>query len=204
MAGEFDDLSELWRGSVRHAADEVSALSERVLRRARWVERAELLVAACLTVFVVFGIWRKFTLGSLAVGVMILLLLLWSARTRYRLRRVEWGAEQGDRETYLEGQIRRYRARVRRTVFDLILFGPATFLGMTFAMLRQRDGRPLGPHLAETLLSWSTLLGVAVIAATIVFLFVRLRRQRAVIRQLADVLAGHRHESAIDRLMLYN
>ncbi|AQR72446.1 hypothetical protein [Sphingomonas sp. LM7] len=202
MDGEYDDLSELWRGSVAHPAEEVSAASERALRRARWIERAELLVSACLTVFVVFGIWRKFTLGSLAVGVMIVLLLLWSARTRYRLRRVEWGADQRDRESFLEGQIRRYRARVRRTLFDITLFGPATLLGMLFAVLSQRDGRPLGPHLLDTLLSWSAVLGLAVLAATIAFLIFRLRRQRAVIRQLSDVLADHRRETAIDQLML--
>jgi hypothetical protein len=203
MNTEFDDdLSELWRGSDDPGTEQVEALSERVLRRARWFERAELLVAAFLTIFLVFGIWRKFTLGSLVAGTLIILLLLWSARTRYRLRRIEWGAEERDLETYLEKQIQRSRARERRTWFDIALFGPATLLGMTFSVASKREGRPLGYHLIETLFTWSSVLGLVVLAATIVYLFYRLRQQRAAVRQLTLVLADHQRETEIDRMTL--
>jgi hypothetical protein len=201
MNAEFEDLSRLWRDSDGTGA-EVAMLSERVLRRARWFERAELMVSALLTVFVVFGIWRKFTFASLLVGALIILLLLWSARTRYRLRRVEWGVDERDLESYLEKQIKRTRARVRRTLFDLALFGPATLLGMLFAVASQREGRPLAAHLLEALFTWSAMFAFAFLVATIFYLVLRLRQQRAAVRQLVDVLTDHQRETAMDRLSL--
>jgi hypothetical protein len=201
MNAEFEDLSRLWRDSAGAGA-EVAVLSERVLRRARWFERAELMVSAFLTVFVVFGIWRKFTFASLLVGALIILLLLWSARTRYRLRRVEWGVDERDLESYLEKQIKRTRARVRRTLFDLALFGPATLLGMLFAVASQREGRPFAAHLLDALFTWSAVFALGFLAATIFYLVLRLRRQRAAVRQLVDVLADHQRETAMDRLSL--
>lgn len=202
MQADFDDLAQLWQQEDLHSTGVVMALSQRAVRRARWIERAEMLVATLLIAAVSFAAWRKFSLGMLIVAAAIIAFVLWSTYTHYRLRRVEWGADQRERQQFVEGQIVRHRARIRRTIFDLVLFGPLSFFGMVFSSLRQSEnGEPFG-HFVDHLWTWPTLLGLGAMFVTVAYLTVRLNRQRHIVRRLTSSLAEYRQEAALDRSML--
>lgn len=202
MHADVDDLATLWQQDDPQSTLRVMALSQRAVRRARLIERVEMAVAGLLIALIAFAVWRKFSLGMVLLATAIIAFILWSTYTHYRLRRVEWGAEQRERQQFVEGQIVRYHARIRRTIFDLILFGPLTFFGMLFSSLRQSaDGRPLD-HFVEHLWSWPTLLGLAAMIGTVAYLAMRLNRQRHVVRGLTRSLAEYRQEAAMDRAAL--
>ncbi|NLS27611.1 hypothetical protein S2M10_26100 [Sphingomonas sp. S2M10] len=202
MHADVDDLARLWQQDDQESTLSVVALSQRAVRRARLIERVEMAVAGLLIALIAFAVWRKFSLETLLVAIAIIAFILWSTYTHYRLRRVEWGAEQRERQQFVEGQIVRYNARIRRTIFDLILFGPLSVFAMMFSSLRQSvEGRPL-THLLDHLWNWPTLLGLAAMGATVAYLVVRLRRQRQVVRRLTGSLVEYRREAAMDRAAL--
>lgn len=202
MHADVDDLARLWQQDDQESTLSVVALSQRAVRRARLIERVEMAVAGLLIALIAFAVWRKFSLETLLVAMAIIAFILWSTYTHYRLRRVEWGAEQRERQQFVEGQIVRYNARIRRTIFDLILFGPLSVFAMMFSSLRQSvEGRPL-THLLDHLWNWPTLLGLAAMGATVAYLVVRLRRQRQVVRRLTGSLVEYRREAAMDRAAL--
>lgn len=202
MHADVDDLARLWQQDDQESTLSVVALSQRAVRRARLIERVEMAVAGLLIALIAFAVWRKFSLETLLVALAIIAFILWSTYTHYRLRRVEWGAEQRERQQFVEGQIVRYNARIRRTIFDLILFGPLSVFAMMFSSLRQSvEGRPL-THLLDHLWNWPTLLGLAAMGATVAYLVVRLRRQRQVVRRLTGSLVEYRREAAMDRAAL--
>lgn len=196
MDSEFDNLAHLWRGDAEEQdVGSFSELSKRAVRRAQWAERAEFAVVGALTLLILFGVWRQESLRSLLIGSTIIALLLWSSRTRYRLRRIEWSTDASDHESFLRSTIRRTRARARRTFWSLVLLVPATLLGMLFPSMAGNGAGSTGRPTFQ-IASWSSLAALLSLAATFAYLVVRMQRQRNEHAQLTRVLNDYRREAS--------
>lgn len=198
-SSDFDSLSQIWtEGALGQRPDELAALSDRALRRARLAERVELAITFVLVAGIVVSIAWQGHSSAMLVGTGVIALLLWSSYSRYRLRRVEWLADGSDREAFLQGAMRRTRARLRRAVLGLLLLPPAAILGTLFAhaasgrqgmdslIARLSDGlTPGGP----TTLGIVALLGIAVV------LFVTIRQERRQLDRLTESFESYRREA---------
>lgn len=203
MDSDFDDLGSFWRAeSTDQDAAHFAALSARALRRARLIEGVEIAISAALMIFIIFGIWRKGTIGASLFGGLIVIMLLWSGWSRFRTRRVEWLADGASREAFLSTAITRMRARAQRTTWSLVLMIPATLLG-TFFSATLSDHTSAAARLASGALAGLLLgAGLASVAGTLVFLWLRLRDQRLQLQRLTGIFDHYRREGADDESAL--
>lgn len=199
--GSFDDLSAIW-ASASPGQDSAKLLARSVAaqRRAQIAEKLELLVAVGIGCAIILGEWSHHSSGALVVGGMILALLLWSSRVRFRLRRVEWLTADGNREAFLAAAITRLRARTRRATWSAVLLLPAAALGVVFAAISHEAG--IGDIAARlrlgVTLTGPVTLGAAVLAATLVALIIRIRRHRRELDRLTAIQASYHEEAQSD------
>ena len=188
MDRDLEEWSELWQ-----SRDPAPTLPTRALTRARLLERAEFVLGGLLLLQIIFGAWSSGTFRSIVFGTALTLILLWTGRSRYRLRRTEWSAGESS-ENYIDAELTRLRARQRRTFWSLVLMPPATMLALLFAGGAQGDIWAR----AAVLLSWSPsrLTALASILGMIVWLAILLRRQNAQLRRLAEMREEYRAGAA--------
>ena len=184
MDHDLEEWSALWQ-----SREPTPTLPTRALTRARLIERAEFVLGGVLLLQIIFGAWSSGTFRSILFGTALILILLWTGRSRYRLRRTEWSAGESS-ESFIDAELTRLRARQRRTFWSLVLMPPATVIALLFA------GGPDGDLWARAtgLFSWSpSRLGALFsILAMVVWLAVLLRRQNAQLRRLAEMREEYR------------
>jgi hypothetical protein len=202
MADDFQGLAELWReGEDDKRGDTLVALSKTAIRRARRQEWIEIAIAVLLAAGVLVVVLRRGELPQMVVGALIIALLIWSSRKRYRLRRMEWLTLSGDRTTFLLASIARVRARMQRSWWSTVLLMPAVLLGTVFARAARDagNGAPLVDRLLIEGSSFGTLAaGLSGIAVMLAYLLYQLRRQRAQLARLNDMFESYRREAAQD------
>ncbi len=199
MESKFEDLEISWRvDATDQQMAQLSAMTSRALRRARLIEGVELTVSAALMIFIIFGIWRKGTIAASLFGGLIVFTLLWSGWSRYRSRRVEWMADGASREAFLGTAVDRMRARAQRTMWSLVLMVPASLLAMFFsATLGNKPG--LATRIATGSIGNVLLVGgLASMAATLAYLWLRLKDQQRQLHGLTAIFDNYRRESADD------
>lgn len=198
MDSDFGELSALWRNAGDPGeAKALGLLSDRAIARAQLEEKIELAIAFALALAVIFGIWRNGALQTIVFGLLIIGTLMWSSRSRYRLRRIEWRRDHQDRETIIRDAIARSAARVHRAALSLILLIPAALLGLLFGR-GGVSGDLLGPAgiAAPTRVMAAGALGIATILGFLAVAIVRDRRQLSRLRGILEEY--HRETAAVD------
>ncbi len=184
---DFNDLQALWQTSDLAVEQRVEVMSQRVLKRQRLLEFAEILLGAGLILFVMITALNVGTAMAASIGLSISLLIIYSAWSRFRLRRIEELVDVRGQHAYLVQLLVGARARLRRLVAGLALFIPGLVLGNLFSSATGISDEQLRTFL-HVAVPGGLVVGVLFLLATIIVPIALLgrgiMRQRKQIKQL--------------------
>ena len=190
---DFNDLQALWQTSDLAVEQRVEVMSQRVLKRQRLLELAEILLGAGLILFVMITALNVGTAMAASIGLSISLLIIYSAWSRFRLRRIEELVDVRGQHAYLVQLLIGARARLRRLVAGLALFIPGLVLGNLFSSATGISDEQLRTFL-DVAVPGGLVVGVLIMLATIIVPIALLghgiMRQRRQIRQLEIAIAA--------------
>lgn len=190
---DFNDLQALWQTSDLAVEQRVEVMSQRVLKRQRLLELAEILLGASLILFVMITALNVGTAMAASIGLSISLLIIYSAWSRFRLRRIEELVDVRGQHAYLVQLLIGARARLRRLVAGLALFIPGLVLGNLFSSATGISDEQLRTFL-DVAVPGGLVVGVLIMLATIIVPIALLghgiMRQRRQIRQLEIAIAA--------------
>ena len=190
---DFNDLQALWQTSDLAVEQRVEVMSQRVLKRQRLLEFAEILLGAGLILFVMITALNVGTAMAASIGLSISLLIIYSAWSRFRLRRIEELVDVRGQHAYLVQLLIGARARLRRLVAGLALFIPGLVLGNLFSSATGISDEQLRTFL-DVAVPGGLVVGVLIMLATIIVPIALLghgiMRQRRQIRQLEIAIAA--------------
>ena len=187
LPADFDDLQAIWQASDPAVDERVEAASRRVVRRQHLLEVFEIFLGFCLILFVMVTSLNVGTVTAAGVGLGISLLVIYSAWSRFRLRRIEELVDVRGQHAYLIQLLISARARLRRLIAGLALFVPGLALGNLFASITGLSDEQLREFLHITVPGGAIGAVFFILATTILpiwFLIRGILRQRKKIAQL--------------------
>ncbi|MEO0870414.1 MAG: hypothetical protein AAFY19_00435 [Pseudomonadota bacterium] len=190
---DFNDLQALWQTPDPVVQQRVEVMSRRVLQRQRLLELAEILLGAGLLLLVMITALNVGTAMAALTGLGISLLIIYSAWSRSRSRRIEALIDVRGQHAYLVQLLIGARARLRRLVVGLALFVPGLVLGNLFSAATGISDEQLREFLNVSM-PGGPIVGVSIMLATIIVpiaMLVRaIMRERARIKQLEIAIDG--------------
>lgn len=196
----FNDLQALWQTPDPVVEQRVEVMSRRVLQRQRLLELAEILLGAGLLLLVMITALEVGSAMAALTGLGISLLIIYSAWSRFRSRRIEALIDVRGQHAYLVQLLIGARVRLRRLVVGLALFVPGLVLGNLFSSATGISDEQIREFLNVSV-PGGAIVGVTIILATIVVpiaMLVRaIMRQRVRIKQLEIAIDGF--EAGLDQ-----
>jgi hypothetical protein len=166
----LDDLEEvalLWREATTAEEErEFRALAEKVLRRARLVQHAELALAMLLAAAAVVAATMAPAPATIAIGAVGVAALAGYSWKRHRLSQAALLVGTGDRASFIDLQHVRARARLRHSRLGLWLFFPAILGGSLFTY-SVRQGGDVSGFAGEMLGNLGSMRGVIALAVAL-------------------------------------
>lgn len=130
MADDLDEFARLWREEPSQEESEAfRQLAGKAARRARLAGYAELGTTAVIGAAILMALLVAKAALTVAIGMVLLVVLVWSARKRHMLRQVAIIISSSDGGSLVEKEIVKTRADLRRTTIGLFLYPPAVPLG---------------------------------------------------------------------------
>ncbi|MFN3944109.1 MAG: hypothetical protein ACK4K7_04175 [Allosphingosinicella sp.] len=195
---DLDRLGGLWRADPD--PEEIRRLERsaaKARKRGRLAAMLDMALALLIAAVVIGAVAVNPERQTVMAGGAALLILLLSHVRQRRLREVELQSLASDTGTMLDQSIARLDARLKRMRLGLVAIGPATLIGAVFASaLDQSSGGEFFQNLwrDEGLRGPVVIGAVMLVAATVVQMFVSLRRSRRELDRLRELRAAYARE----------
>jgi hypothetical protein len=192
---DLDRLGDVWRQQPDPAEMErLRRSAATVARRARFSQVIDVATAVAVAGVVIALVASNPKLDTILIGAAAILVLLGSNIRLRKLRRVELRNLTGSTEDMLDQSIVRAETTLRHHRFGLLGVGPAVVIGVIVASVTR--GRQLIPAIQEgpTLRTLWVVLGVAVVAGTLVYSLSGMRRARRELDRLRAMREAYRRE----------
>lgn len=204
MADDLDEFARLWREEPSPEESKAfKQLAGKAARRARLAGYAEIGTTAIIAAAILMALLIAKGALTVAIGMVLLVVLFWSARKRHMLRRVAIIISSSDGGSLVQKEIVKCRADLRRTTIGLFLYPPAVPLAHMLVNSVAMGGslgnywQLLVKHLTAGPVGWWLGALFALFLAYQLRAIFRLKRE---LRRLQGLRAEYEEEGRLDAL----